>query len=201
MAAAVKEFGVHGFQGASLRTIVRNAGANNAAANYHFGSKSKLYFAVIESYFEMTRDKRLKQMEEAEKMPQGRERLRALVGAYISPHIELVVGERKHSYGRLITQLLNDNEMVTNELFSREVDKVRLPFKDKLLKCCPGLDDDVVARGIGFVAAIMAHAPFDPSYRTLTNVSPLEESVDEIQLAAADFAYGGVCMLFGLNEQ
>jgi len=199
MTAAVKEFGLHGFQGASLRTIVRDAGVNNAAANYHFGSKAKLYFAVIESYFEITHDERLENMEKAESLPKGRDRLRALIQGYIGPHIDLVVGKKQHDYGRLITQLLNDDEMVTNELFSREVDKVRLPFKEKIHACCPGLDDKLVARGIGHVVAIMAQAPFDPSYRTLTNKSPLEETAGDIIDNAVTFAHGGLCALFGLS--
>jgi len=200
MNSAVKHFGAHGFQGASLRAIVRDADANIAAANYHFESKSKLYFTVIESYFERTRDKRLKYMEEAEKIPIGRERLKALINGYIYPHIDLVIGQKQHDYGRLITQLLNDNEIVTNEIFAREVDKVRLPFKDKLQTCCPHVSEDVLALGIGFVVAIMAQTPFDPSYRTLTNTSPLEKSVATINEGTVTFAHGGLCALFGLDD-
>jgi len=199
LASAVKQFGAHGFQGASLRTIVSEAGVNLAAANYHFGSKAKLYFAVIENYFEMTRDIRLQNLSDTDLLPETRGRLKALVRGYIAPHINLVITEHHHDYGRLITQVLNDNKIVTDELFAREVNKVRLPFKEKLHACCPGLDDELVARGIGMVVAVMAYAPFDPSYQTLTNISPLDQPAEEIIEGAVSFSYGGLYALFELD--
>jgi len=200
MTAAVRQFGAHGFKGASLRAIAADADANLAAANYHFGSKAKLYRAVIESYFEKTRDKRLKNMDEAETISDVNHRLKALVHGYISPHIDLVIGQKQHDYGRLITQLLNDNELITNELFSNEVNKVRLPFRDKFQRCCPQADEHLIARGIGHVVAIMAQAPFDPSYRTLTDISPLQQSAESVIADAVTFAHGGLCALLGLGN-
>jgi len=46
LTAAVEHFGKHGFRGASLRNIIADAGVNLGAANYHFGSKKNVYFAV-----------------------------------------------------------------------------------------------------------------------------------------------------------
>lgn len=41
-------FGRRGFDGASIRAITREAGANLGAVTYHFGSKRGLYSAVLE---------------------------------------------------------------------------------------------------------------------------------------------------------
>lgn len=38
----------HGYQGASIRRITREAGANVAAVNYHFGSKQALFAALFQ---------------------------------------------------------------------------------------------------------------------------------------------------------
>jgi len=197
LGAAVAQFGAHGFRGASLRAIVKVADVNLAAANYHFGTKAKLYFEVITGYFERTREIRLSRMDDVEQFEIGPARVCALVQAYIGPHIELVIRDGHHDYGRLITQLLNDNEIIANALFEREVNKVRIPFRDKLRVCFPNASDDLLARGIGFVVSIMAQAPFDPSYRTLTNRSPLDQPVDETIRNATNFAVGGITMLLG----
>lgn len=48
IAAGRKLFGKRGFDGASIRAITREAGANLGAVTYHFGSKEGLYSAVLE---------------------------------------------------------------------------------------------------------------------------------------------------------
>jgi AcrR family transcriptional regulator len=48
IAAGRKLFGQRGFDGASIRAITREAGANLGAVTYHFGSKAGLYAAVLE---------------------------------------------------------------------------------------------------------------------------------------------------------
>ncbi|ABC23660.1 TetR/AcrR family transcriptional regulator [Rhodospirillum rubrum] len=45
--AAAIEFAERGFHGATIALIIHRAGVNQAAVNYHFGGKAKLYAAVI----------------------------------------------------------------------------------------------------------------------------------------------------------
>src|ERR1700731_121655 len=47
--AASRAFAQHGYEGASIRTIVGEADVNQAAINYHFGSKEGLYRAVLQT--------------------------------------------------------------------------------------------------------------------------------------------------------
>jgi AcrR family transcriptional regulator len=47
--AASRAFALNGYEGASIRTIVAEAQVNQAAINYHFGSKEGLYRAVLET--------------------------------------------------------------------------------------------------------------------------------------------------------
>lgn len=196
LTAAVEHFGKHGFRGASLRNIIADAGVNLGAANYHFGSKKNVYFAVLSIYFEKTRENRLNLMREAAQLPVGETRVKALINAYISPHIRLIVEDGEHAYGRLIVQIVNDNELIADEVFAVEINKVRLEFRNYLRECFPHVSDDRLSRGIGLVVATMAQAPFDPSYRTLTNKSPLGQSSGDLVEIALDFAFGGIKELF-----
>jgi AcrR family transcriptional regulator len=46
--AATREFVAHGFAGARISRIVKNAGSNPRMVYHYFGSKSQLYVAVLE---------------------------------------------------------------------------------------------------------------------------------------------------------
>src|SRR6201997_5819184 len=47
--AASRAFARDGYEGASIRAIVAEADVNQAAINYHFGSKEGLYRAVLQA--------------------------------------------------------------------------------------------------------------------------------------------------------
>src|SRR5262249_51624691 len=47
--AASRAFALNGYEGAGIRAIVAEADVNQAAINYHFGSKQGLYRAVLQA--------------------------------------------------------------------------------------------------------------------------------------------------------
>src|SRR5947209_1475703 len=47
LGAAIRVFSEHGYEGATIRRICREAGVNVALVNYHFGDKMELYLEVI----------------------------------------------------------------------------------------------------------------------------------------------------------
>jgi TetR/AcrR family transcriptional regulator len=49
--AAAKLFAARGFDGASVAEVARQAGANKALINYHFGGKLQLYRAIVREMF------------------------------------------------------------------------------------------------------------------------------------------------------
>jgi len=81
--AAVEVFAEEGFRGATIQRICRLAGANIAAAHYHFGDKEGLYAAVFEYAERNAVERMLPEPAEGEgKDPE--ERLRSHVTSFLS---------------------------------------------------------------------------------------------------------------------
>lgn len=51
MEAAFELFGIHGFEGTSIREISKKSEVNLAAINYHFQSKEKLFWEIMASIY------------------------------------------------------------------------------------------------------------------------------------------------------
>lgn len=56
LAAATAEFAARGYEGASMDAIAARTQTTRALINYYFGSKEKLYFAVLERVYAEIRD-------------------------------------------------------------------------------------------------------------------------------------------------
>ena len=56
VAAALDEFAARGFKGASMDAIAARTHTTRALINYYFGSKEKLYLAVLEQVYSEIRD-------------------------------------------------------------------------------------------------------------------------------------------------
>lgn len=54
--AGIKEFGAHGYRGASLRDIAKRADTNVAAVRYHYNSKEDLWRAVVSHLYRQLAD-------------------------------------------------------------------------------------------------------------------------------------------------
>ena len=56
LAAATSEFAARGFKGASMDAIAARTATTRALINYYFGSKEKLYLAVLERVYAEIRE-------------------------------------------------------------------------------------------------------------------------------------------------
>ncbi|MFN8644017.1 MAG: TetR family transcriptional regulator [Candidatus Binatia bacterium] len=92
LAAAERLFATHGIQGVSLRTINAAAGARNAsAAHYHFGSKTELLRALLDSYMEaLSRDRLARLAAVRARAGSRRPALREAVEAFVVPVLRLL---------------------------------------------------------------------------------------------------------------
>lgn len=200
LAAALKHFGEYGYEGASIRNILADADVSLSAVNYHFGSKEGLLAATIEHYVVKTYPRRLRLLDEAEKAPAGRKRLRAVAEAYVRPHIEMVIDGGEHDYGRFVFRFWSEG----GANFGEAVDEALLPIRQRLhailRENCPDVPEETLRQGIGFIVAVLAFAPFRlgdslgfaPTFRT--------EPAGQVVQEAARFAYGGLLQLFGYSD-
>ena len=79
--AGLEVFAEEGFRNATLQEICGRAGANIAAANYHFGGKEELYAAVFEYAVQRATTDGRSDAHAADASPE--ERLRAHIGTFL----------------------------------------------------------------------------------------------------------------------
>lgn len=162
--AAGPVFAERGYRGATMREIAERAGANLAAAHYHFGSKQDLYREVARAHFERL-ERRLAESGGA---------FDAKATAKLS-HAELVLLLRARV--RTMAETLLEPGSLHAALMQRELaDPSELPFlvrrwidplrqeTEDLLRClAPALPDDAIqfaARSVmGQVVFYFTHRP------------------------------------------
>ena len=83
--AAEQLFSRAGFNGASLRPITTDAGANLAAVHYHFGSKEALLKAVVARRIDPVNQQRLALLAEYEQAGGGALSVEEVVHAFVQP--------------------------------------------------------------------------------------------------------------------
>jgi AcrR family transcriptional regulator len=109
--AASELFAVTGFHGATARDIAHRAGANVAAANYHFGSKEALYLEVLRTQFAEIRARLAKRAPvptEAVLRRLPHHELERLVELRLITMLEVLVGPPASVYGPLIQREMCD---------------------------------------------------------------------------------------------
>jgi len=137
--AAEELFAQHGFDGVTVRQIMRKAGADVALAYYHFKSKRDLFDAVLLRHAEVLNDLRLKALEEVEaRHTDDLPSVEEIIAAFTNPLLQLLVEDHekwKH-YFALIAQINNSPEW-GGELMTRFFDPLVKRFLEALRRAKP----------------------------------------------------------------
>jgi len=134
-AAAVRHFAAYGFSGASLREILRDAGANVAAAHYHFGSKDALIEALFRRRLDPMNAARIAELERLEKDGKGRPlTAEAIIRAFVGQSLRMIEddksGGRNFSrlLGRTYTEPTKPIRMLIGQLYAPAMERYKEAF-------------------------------------------------------------------------
>lgn len=141
--AAEAAFASEGFDNASLRAIMREAGANPAAVHYHFGSREALAEAVLDRVLEPLQRRRLELLDEL--VDEGvADDLVGLVTALVRPDLEQAAALRERSDGghRLIGVIYTRPSAFVTALVEGSFAPVAQRFLPHLAAALPHLATD-----------------------------------------------------------
>lgn len=135
--AAETHFATYGYDGTSLRAVTRDAGANLAAVNYHFGSKAGLLAAVLEGRLGGMNQARLERLDELE--ASGEPALRDLIEAFIGVPVRWMVaqGAEAQVTMQLIGRSHTSPNQVVREVLQEQFGDVARRFHEAFSRALP----------------------------------------------------------------
>ncbi|MGW1424589.1 TetR/AcrR family transcriptional regulator [Bradyrhizobium manausense] len=184
---AARHFAEHGIQGASQRAIQRELGVNNSTANYYFGSKEALYRAVIEAALSGIQVERRRGLEQIPATLPPRKRTRALLNAYLAPHLRATRTEVGYNYGRILAGLHLAAPDAAVALIEELVTPVRELYVDALSKLFPSASRNRIYEVLRLAVALMVMGPIQLGETQLTDAAIDRITDDVVTVATSAF--------------
>ena len=155
--AAERLFAERGVGQTSLRAVTEAAGANLAAVNYHFGTKTGLLLAVLDRRVVPMNDERLRLLDavEANAGAAGPD-LQAVVEAFLAPAVKVGQGEGRHFFA-LAARLHSEPDEGLRRDFIQRFEAVSQRFLPALQGCLPELSVPELFWRIHFIVGALCH--------------------------------------------
>lgn len=163
--AAEHAFGELGFEGASLRDIVRTAGVNLATVYYYFSSKEGLMEAVLKRRFGPLREEQLRLLREAEAVAQGRPlRVEQVLNALLRPPLQVAVGAsaQREAVSRLIGRIVTEPNPQTQAVLRNGHAEVRQALLKALQAALPRVSAAALRWRLEFAIGAMSFILCNP---------------------------------------
>lgn len=194
--AATRQFADRGYEGASLREILREAGANSAAAHYHFGSKEAVFVAAMERRLRPLMAERARAFDALRFERMGRkDRIEALIRAYITPHLVLCRTPAAHDYMRLMTNYSKAPASAARILFDSIIEPVRGRYLRALCEAAPEVDPDDLRRLFTAIISMMVSLPWDRAYESVAGRSAMPSDPDQLIRVVTAMGSAGILEL------
>jgi AcrR family transcriptional regulator len=185
--SGVEQFGAQGYRGTRLRELIEAAGVNQAAVNYHFGSKEGLYRAILQEYAELLARRRLELLDDVlAGSGDGRPEVEDVLRALIQPFFELRDSPGGEVVGRFFEQFIAERTPFIQELYREALKPTADRFLAALELALPEVPRDELCRAYAWTAHLMTHGSGDVVYQVLAN-SSAPSSLE----AVLDFCVGG----------
>jgi len=157
--AAERLFAEHGIARSSLRAITREAGANIASVNYHFGSKEGLVKAVFARRLEPLNRERLALLDRCLESAKGDPELECVLRALVGPALQMM---RDHEPGhkcfaQIMGRAFADPEERVRTILLDEFREVKERFTTVLAVILPHLSKEELFWRFHFMIGAMAH--------------------------------------------
>jgi AcrR family transcriptional regulator len=163
--AAEVAFATAGFEGASLREIVGQAGVNLASVYYYFQSKEGLMAAVFERRFGPLCTEHLNLLKEAEAQAQGRPlAVEKILDVILLPALRLAqqMDHGTHPAMRLIGRIATEPNAQVRELLHKQHKEVRIALLAALRRSLPELSEVDLRWRMEFVWSTLAFVMCNP---------------------------------------
>ena len=187
--AGERLFAERGFKDVTVRGICRDARANVAAVNYHFGDKLGLYRAVLQAACDRMRET-AETARAAGISHSAEDRLRI----YISIFIGRLLADRRGAVHRLVTREMMDPTPALDTIVEQGV-RPRMEYLSEVIADLIGCDstDSRVGRSVASVWTQSAAYVANPIAERLGGpIAPTSSDVDAIARHITDFSIAGI---------
>lgn len=194
---AIEMFAAHGYAGVSTRELTAQAGVNQAAIYYHFGTKREVYIeAVLRCFNEVTsqRIKRLGAISEEEMT------LENVLQSFIEPHIRFVTKRAGIHYLRIFLTFSSAPEDILKEIYAEHFGPVRKLFIGKIAVIEPDVAEDDLHRSFGMISNMIVASLFDHGYAATRKRSAHSVNIPKFVDMLVRFSASGIRSLRGRSS-
>ncbi len=161
---AERLFAEHGYKAVSLRSILRECGANTAAAHYHFGSKQELLEAIFERRCAGMNAARLDLLAAVTAAPDSSDAVERILEAFLRPALvwrDDDSGTRR--FMRLRAVVAFEQEALARDLIARYFNETSRQFVDALSAALPRLGTPELYYRFHFLLGAHYYTVLNPS--------------------------------------
>ncbi len=192
LAQAANHFAQRGFNATSLREITRDAAANPASIHYYFSSKAELYLEVIAGFRERLSQERNNALLEINPKLRGARRIRAIVHAYVAPHIRLCADPTAANYIRIVARATSESHYPVEIQIPQSINSLRDHFVRALAEALPSASEERVRKAFTFTVDLMLLAPVDTVYEALAGKPAWPDDPEALIDQVVDFCTAGI---------